>query len=102
VSKKADDYRAAATQMLAVGNSMSVSMAHAIQILALDTDVAELRARLDALEAPGLSDQEDEAPVNLFADGEPGATHHGTHRWTAEDHERGKRNAEILKAKGLL
>lgn len=102
MSKKADDYRATAQRMLEAGNQTSVNLALAIQILALDTDVAELRARLDALEAPGLSDQEDEAPVNLFADGEPGATHHGTHRWTAEDHERGKRNAEILKAKGLL
>lgn len=51
MSKTADDYRATAQLMLAVGNAMSVSMAHALQILALDTDVAELRARLDALEA---------------------------------------------------
>jgi len=51
VSKAADDYRATAQLMLASGNPMSVNLALAIQIMALDTDVAELRARLDALEA---------------------------------------------------
>jgi len=34
---------------------MNRSSTDAIQILALDTDVAELRARLDALEVPGQS-----------------------------------------------
>jgi len=51
MSKAAGDYRATANRMLKAGNQTSVNLALAIQILALDTDVAELRARLDALEA---------------------------------------------------